>query len=677
MKRGKKPLIGKVILLACMLSSAAGSMLVSQEVQARTVYESTQSSTDLKVEGSSYQIAGNQAAWLQLDAAGIKQVWLEDRLTGGKEQITTGGGPKMDLAFNGALLVWNDKRDQDPLGTNWDVYAYDTAARQERKLNSRVGQHVQFSLDGKRVVWYDANDFGRVYMYDFDKRTEQEIGPGRVPALASNKIMFKNARDGGLSLYDIATGQTQKVLELPYSQYVSSFAFNGTTVVWQQTNLDHDAKYMIGQTTGTAGGLQQTKQLTPAAQFSQFRGDLVIGPQYAVWVQDRNGAKQMVGTDLLSGATFDLSILTGNERPWSFDGNHLLSIQDNGTIERTTITSREVSDSRRGNNGPILSPGSSTQSSALIGPEGGQLNVKDSSVKLVIAPGTFSIPVKVQLQAAQASDEDKLGPGYSYRSLIWELSADQPFAKPAVLTVDYDTADLQTLQVPKQAVYSYSADHQAWHVIGGKITADQNIIETHISGAGRFAVLLHVVTFEDLQDHWAQQSVEILASRSIVSGIDDLHYAPDASLTRAQFTKMLMGAVGIVPDSAKQTTFSDVPQTHWGHDWIEAAAKAGIAEGNQGSFAPDALVTREQMMTMLYRAMNGKPSSQADKSELAVLQAFSDAGQVSEWAEASVAMAVKQGLLEGNGEGLAPQQSSTRAQAAAVIVRMLIMQNKL
>ncbi|OXM83346.1 hypothetical protein CF651_26325 [Paenibacillus rigui] len=83
------------------------------------------------------------------------------------------------------------------------------------------------------------------------------------------------------------------------------------------------------------------------------------------------------------------------------------------------------------------------------------------------------------------------------------------------------------------------------------------------------------------------------------------------------------------------------------------------------------------MMTMLYRAMNGKPSSQADKSELAVLQAFSDAGQVSEWAEASVAMAVKQGLLEGNGEGLAPQQSSTRAQAAAVIVRMLIMQNKL
>ena len=83
-------------------------------------------------------------------------------------------------------------------------------------------------------------------------------------------------------------------------------------------------------------------------------------------------------------------------------------------------------------------------------------------------------------------------------------------------------------------------------------------------------------------------------------------------------------------------------------------------------FEPEGKITREQIATMLYRyAGNG---AQAD---LAVLDQFADAESVSGWAETAMAWAVEEGHMNGRGgDGLQPQGNATRAEVAALSVRV-------
>ena len=84
-------------------------------------------------------------------------------------------------------------------------------------------------------------------------------------------------------------------------------------------------------------------------------------------------------------------------------------------------------------------------------------------------------------------------------------------------------------------------------------------------------------------------------------------------------------------------------------------------------FAPNANVTREQMVTFLYRYAK---ASGADVSKQADLSQYRDVKQVSEYAEEAMAWAVGSGILQGMEQNLlAPRGTATRAQAAAILMR--------
>jgi hypothetical protein len=102
---------------------------------------------------------------------------------------------------------------------------------------------------------------------------------------------------------------------------------------------------------------------------------------------------------------------------------------------------------------------------------------------------------------------------------------------------------------------------------------------------------------------------------------------------------------------------------------VNAAASAGIVYGiGDNLFAPNALVTREQMAVMVAKAMGTKAPA-VNGTELS---AFSDSSTVDSWAVSGMEEAVKAGIVSGmTADTLAPLANATRAQAAAMIYKML------
>jgi hypothetical protein len=179
-------------------------------------------------------------------------------------------------------------------------------------------------------------------------------------------------------------------------------------------------------------------------------------------------------------------------------------------------------------------------------------------------------------------------------------------------------------------------------------------------------------TFADIKGHWAQSDIELLASKLLLQGMTDTTYDPEGNVTRAQFSAMLVRALGLIEDSSS-SQFTDVSAAAWYAGSVGAAVKAGIIEGfEDGSFRPDDSITREQMMVMMSRALSfvGKPLS--SKSSADVLAKFDDEGRIGSWAKKAAALEVEAGLIFGiSDKSLAPKDEVTRAQAAALLKRLL------
>ncbi len=182
-------------------------------------------------------------------------------------------------------------------------------------------------------------------------------------------------------------------------------------------------------------------------------------------------------------------------------------------------------------------------------------------------------------------------------------------------------------------------------------------------------------SFADLKGHWAQRDVELLASRLIVQGVSDSMFAPDTRITRAEFTALLVRALGIgVEDNVEKITFQDVRRDQWYASAIEAGVSAGLVSGSGGRFAPDAPITREQMAVMTANALSITGHSGVDVSRVeSLLHKFSDRSDISSWATMAVAHAVEAGIIAGATDNtMAPSAYATRAEAAVILKRLLL-----
>ncbi|QHI71796.1 S-layer homology domain-containing protein [Aminipila terrae] len=166
----------------------------------------------------------------------------------------------------------------------------------------------------------------------------------------------------------------------------------------------------------------------------------------------------------------------------------------------------------------------------------------------------------------------------------------------------------------------------------------------------------------DTRNHWSESSVKELIDLGAVSSYPDHTFKPDKNITRAELVTILVKALKI--DISSDKVFADT-QKHWAKDYIAAAEKYRIVSGyTANQFGPDDFVTREQMATMIMRAL--KLNSQAAK------EIFGDQKEISDWAKDYISAAQNAKLISGYPDGsFHPKDSATRGEAAKVIVNAI------
>ncbi|WP_425270962.1 S-layer homology domain-containing protein [Paenibacillus ferrarius] len=179
------------------------------------------------------------------------------------------------------------------------------------------------------------------------------------------------------------------------------------------------------------------------------------------------------------------------------------------------------------------------------------------------------------------------------------------------------------------------------------------------------------ITLSDISGHWAEANIKQAISRGIVSGYPDGTFKPGKTVTRAEFAVMLMSTLKLQGEGA-ELTFTDSAQIGaWAKKAVAQAVQAGIINGYEdGSFRPDAVITRAEIAAMITAAL-GK-SSQANAAT-----GFADDKDIPTWAKASVAYVKQAGIVQGKGDNqFAPLDNVTRAEAVTVLLNMLAQKSK-
>ncbi|MGE5404777.1 MAG: InlB B-repeat-containing protein [Candidatus Saccharibacteria bacterium] len=189
-----------------------------------------------------------------------------------------------------------------------------------------------------------------------------------------------------------------------------------------------------------------------------------------------------------------------------------------------------------------------------------------------------------------------------------------------------------------------------------------------------YTVIWHPMGFNDVADHWAKTEVNDMGSRMVVTGVGNNNFAPDRDITRAEFAAIVVRALGLAPGTGKNG-FSDVEASKWYCGYIETASEYGIIQGyNKTSFGPNDVITREQAMTMIARAMRitGLKSEIKDSEISSLLANYSDQTAASDYARTSIAACLKTGIITGRSSNtIAPKNCISRAEVAVIVQRLL------
>lgn len=215
----------------------------------------------------------------------------------------------------------------------------------------------------------------------------------------------------------------------------------------------------------------------------------------------------------------------------------------------------------------------------------------------------------------------------------------------------------------------YIAEDGRLEYVGGSLVNGKMI--SSVSHFSKYSVLEYNKTFDDLRPgHWAESAVKQLAAKQLVEGVSLNRFDPDREVTRAEFTAMLVRALGLTGQGSSR--FSDVADNRWYANDVALAVQVGIVNGQTPSrFSPDAAISRQEMAAMLVRsyeyAANRRLAAESFSST-----GFTDVASAPQWAQAAIGQARELGLMKGRAAArFEPVSSGTRAESAQMLLNLL------
>ncbi|MCU6794424.1 cadherin-like beta sandwich domain-containing protein [Paenibacillus sp. WQ 127069] len=299
----------------------------------------------------------------------------------------------------------------------------------------------------------------------------------------------------------------------------------------------------------------------------------------------------------------------------------------------------------------------------------------DDEIKITIPDDAFVKELRVTIE--KITDIQKLLTNKGILvSPIFEILKNftENFSKPVTMIFTFDPNSLKNDQKP--SVFYYDEAKKVWVEIGGKV--DGNHITVEVDHFTKFAVFavgqdqdtitdanLKLLNFSDISGHWAETNIKQAVSAGIVSGYPDDTFKPDRTVTRAEFAVMLMNGLKL-PDKGAVLTFIDTEKIgSWAQKAVAQSAQAGIVSGYEdGTFRPDAEITRQEMAVMIARTLGLS-------IQTSTTTGFADDKDIPEWAKGAVGAMRKLGVIEGKGaNAFAPNDKTTRAEAVTVLLKM-------
>ncbi len=174
--------------------------------------------------------------------------------------------------------------------------------------------------------------------------------------------------------------------------------------------------------------------------------------------------------------------------------------------------------------------------------------------------------------------------------------------------------------------------------------------------------------FADIEEHWAKESISFLAKKGIVNGKSDGVFEPDASITRAEASKILCLAFSIDMTS-QESVFTDVPNDSWFAPYVNALYASNLIKGTTAdTFSPDKAITREELAVLIIRIHEKRKGTILFYDDYL----FNDSYAISSWAEQAVNKAVSLKIILGDDKNcFLPAKSTTRGEACTIVHRLL------
>ncbi|HEX2927808.1 MAG TPA: fibronectin type III domain-containing protein [Ruminiclostridium sp.] len=249
-----------------------------------------------------------------------------------------------------------------------------------------------------------------------------------------------------------------------------------------------------------------------------------------------------------------------------------------------------------------------------------------------------------------------------------KLSISNPLT-PVTVSINYKPAANELANAEHIVVCSIDNNGKATPVTSGKYDAKTGKVTFTATEPGKYAVTYVEKSFEDTNKaKWAEDQIEVLASKGIIGGTSETTFSPEKSITRADYITMLMNALGL--KSNESNAFDDVKPGDYYFNAVATAKKLGITDGTgDNKFSPEELISRQDMIVLTEKALKiAKEIAQGGSDR--DLEKFSDKSSISSYAVGSIANFVNAGLISGSNGSINPKQNATRAEAAVLIYKI-------
>lgn len=203
-----------------------------------------------------------------------------------------------------------------------------------------------------------------------------------------------------------------------------------------------------------------------------------------------------------------------------------------------------------------------------------------------------------------------------------------------------------------------------------------DILFTGLSGKSSAVNVQKVIypgkSFADITSSKYKNAIEALSARGIINGINGNEFCPDKTMTRAEFSTIIVKALGLSLQG--KNVFTDVTSESWYINYVTIANKFGIVNGiSETKFNPEGKITVEQACLMVERAgkLCGLSKTMSQSQINSAISKYSDGKNVSAWAKSGVAYCLNKGLLFPSGSKINPQKPITRGEVAYILYNLL------